>query len=72
MPARAETVTEALPILGMHCANCANTIQRVLVRKVEGVSQADAETLVQAYQDDCPIYRLASEGSEVSMKVTAK
>ena len=41
MPARAETVTEALPILGMHCANCANTIQRVLVRKVEGVSQAE-------------------------------
>ena len=40
--------------------------------EIEGVSQADAETLVQAYQDDCPIYRLASEGSEVSMKVTAK
>jgi len=25
----------------MHCANCANTIQRVLLRKVEGVSVAD-------------------------------
>ncbi|MEO2004971.1 MAG: heavy metal translocating P-type ATPase [Candidatus Poribacteria bacterium] len=36
------TVTEALPILGMHCANCANTIQRVLTRKVEGVTKAEA------------------------------
>ena len=41
MPAQAEPVTETLPILGMHCANCANTIQRVLLRKVEGVSEAD-------------------------------
>jgi uncharacterized OsmC-like protein len=40
--------------------------------EIEGVSQAEAETLVKAYQDDCPIYRLANEGSEVSMKVTTK
>ena len=40
--------------------------------EIKGVSQAEAETLVKAYQDDCPIYRLANDGSEVSMKVTAK
>ncbi|MBT7101092.1 heavy metal translocating P-type ATPase, partial [Candidatus Poribacteria bacterium] len=34
-------ITEALPILGMHCANCANTIQRTLLRKVEGVATAE-------------------------------
>ena len=41
MAAQAGPATETLPIVGMHCANCANTIQRVLLRKVEGVSVAD-------------------------------
>ncbi|GIX06477.1 MAG: copper-exporting P-type ATPase A [Candidatus Poribacteria bacterium] len=36
-----ETVTETLPIVGMHCANCASTIQRVLTRKVDGVLSAE-------------------------------
>jgi P-type Cu+ transporter len=29
-----------LPIVGMHCANCANTIERTLGKKVEGVQSA--------------------------------
>ena len=41
MADRPAPVTEALPILGMHCANCANTIQRTLLRKVEGVAAAE-------------------------------
>ena len=42
MSDQSQPITEALPILGMHCANCANTIQRTLLRKVEGVTEAEA------------------------------
>jgi Cu+-exporting ATPase len=35
------SVKESLPILGMTCANCANTIQRTLTRRVPGVIEAN-------------------------------
>lgn len=34
-------VTETLPIVGMTCASCANTIQRTLLRHVPGVLEAN-------------------------------
>ncbi|MDA1190263.1 MAG: heavy metal translocating P-type ATPase [Candidatus Poribacteria bacterium] len=36
-----QTVTETYPVIGMHCANCSGTIQRTLLRRVDGVTEAD-------------------------------
>ncbi len=37
---KAATVRLTLPVLGMTCANCAHTVERVLQRKVDGVTEA--------------------------------
>ena len=38
-----EMKTVDLPVLGMTCVNCANTIERTLKRMVEGVESAAGE-----------------------------
>ncbi|MBM3214508.1 copper-translocating P-type ATPase [Candidatus Poribacteria bacterium] len=48
-------MTENLPIVGMTCANCANTIQRTLTRRVDGVLEANvsfaSESATVTYDD---------------------
>lgn len=38
--------------------------------EVIGATQAEAESLVKVYQDECPIYGLAATASKVSVKIT--
>lgn len=40
--------------------------------ETEGVTQEEAEALVGAYKAECPIFRLAERGSDVTVTVTAR